>query len=141
MRSLLRKLSLLIAVVAISAQAALPPLSDEVREEISSDILTGIVMSSSSEIAQADMGSDRIFYVSLYVTETQKGSVRAGSVIELTYWRANERPDGWCGPGGQYGVMNRGAKVRAYLQKNDGIYSLIEPNGFDVIGSTYPMTP
>ncbi len=126
-------LSLATVFLTITAMAALPPLSQEDREEMASDIISGTVMGVRSSIEARRAGFlDEIFTVVVQVAEVHRGALRPGQMIKLTYWRAFRRPSGWCGPGGQYGSMAVGDNIRAYMTQNsEDMFRLLEPNGFD----------
>lgn len=119
-------------VFALASNAALPPLEQEDREAYSSNIITGTVVDMTVKAEKRGYQSvDNIYTVVIAPTSVEKGD-DASSHVSFRFWRASMRPDGWCGPSGQYGMMKIGDTIRAYMYKNeDGSYELIEPNGFD----------
>lgn len=114
--------------------AQIPPLSQELREEYSSNIISGIVVSMQKKLVETSpYMKDYVYEVTLATTEITKGDDRRPK-ISFTFWKAAERPDSWCGPGGQYGMFKLYDEIRVYLAKDgSGSYNLIMPNGFDKI--------
>lgn len=129
---ILKSLLILSSIIfSLASNAALPPLSQEDREAYSSNIITGVVVDMTMRAEAGYRSVDNIYTVTLASTSVEKGDDMS-SLIKFSFWRAFSRPEGWCGPGGQYGMMKIGDTVRAYILKNDeDNYELIEPNGFD----------
>lgn len=137
MRNFFAIISILCSFLAIKGQAAVPPLSDEMRSSIASDVVVATVSGISSEIVNVSQGANEIFQVMLKVNSVEKGRLHQGNMIIVYFWKMHSRPDGWCGRTGQYGVMELGAQIRAFMTTNDrGEYQLVEPNGFDVLSTT-----
>ena len=119
-------------IISLITHAALPPLSQEDREAYASTIMTGVVVNMNMVAQKTGYRSVNNIYTVIFApTNIEKGDMISRSV-EFTFWKAAERPDGWCGPTGQYGMMKVGDNIRVYMYKNEeNTYQLIEPNGFD----------
>lgn len=132
MRSLLTIITLSIGLTSLIAHAVLPPLNEEARTDLASDVVTGYVTSVEKRVVDRDGGfSDAVYQVKMIVTDVVKGNVKPGQVVTLKYRRLLSAPDGWCGPAGQYGVIKNYSSIRAYMLRDEsGDYFLLEPNGF-----------
>jgi hypothetical protein len=124
----LKSLFILTALSATLSQvtlAAVPPLSQSVREQIASEIVTGTVLTINEETVDLKYGTNKVYTVQMQSD--------AGEYITFTFWKATQRPTRWAGPSGQYGEMNVGDTIRAYLSHDaeTGTYKLLTPNGFD----------
>jgi hypothetical protein len=123
----------------LSAQAfgQIPPLSQEIREEISSSIVSGSLMSIKKEVvALGGVFSDTVFTAIMRIDEVSKSSrgLKRNDYITFTYKRINTRPADWCCSIGQAKLPQVGSSITAYLDMDDqGKFSLLEPNGFDVL--------
>ena len=130
------------------AYGALPPLSENERQESCQYIVIATVLDVTSEVIPVDMGTDIKFTAIVKVenvTENQsfnswypeqlQATLQPPIVdqeIKVTYFQTGDRPDGWVGPGGQYSSLYQGLKAKLYLNQSlDGTFNLIEPNGID----------
>lgn len=114
------------------ALAELPPLSPEDRLESADLIVSGQVSASSSRRERVTVGSNRVYTLSIKVTEVSKGDFPAGGELTALCWKAENRPEGWVGPGGQYHLPKQGDKGTFYLRRDThGHFHLLNPNGWD----------
>jgi len=119
-------------ILGVTANSAIPPLDQEDREAYSSHIITGVV-AAINETTQKNgyQNIDKIYTVTMVPTSVEKGDDYSVSV-SFTFWKAFVRPEGMCGPIGQYGMIKTGDQIRVYLQKDEeNNYRVLEPNGFD----------
>lgn len=124
-----------VLLLSFTLQAALPPLSQEARESMATDIVTGTIVSSDAVVrGERRSFSNTHYTVKLLVTDVTKGDVEVGSTIDFSYKRAQDRPAGFCGPIGQNRIVTVGSTITAYLSSHDGL-SLLEPNGFDEVSN------
>jgi len=136
-----KKMGLFVTLVACllsqASLAVIPPLSQHDREELSSDIATGYVISVKKNVKSLHEGySNAHFTVQMVVSKVDKGSTIApGQTLSFGFWRSQKRPDGWCGDSGQYKTVKHYTNVKAYLNfdPQTKTYSLLGPNGFDVV--------
>lgn len=122
---------------AQASVAALPPLSEKVRFESASDVVTGYVTSVKKEVIKkgADY-ADTHFTVQIIVNEIVKGkNVFGGETLRFHFWKSLERPRGFCGDGGQMGVVKHYQIIKVYLKFDEtkGTFELLNPNGFDLL--------
>jgi hypothetical protein len=126
MKILLRSISLVSFLLSSIVMAAVPPLSQEMRESMADLIVTGLVKNIVEYSSTKQNGDvDHIYEVSL--------DIGADSNISFQYWKAEKRAQGYCGRNGQYGDMVVGQKVKVYMYSDDNNkLNLLDPNGFDV---------
>jgi hypothetical protein len=127
------------AVVAFCAPsfAAIPPLSQQARIDGSSHIVSGYVTKIKKTITHNNYGSNANYAVTMLLTGVDKnsnGELQNGQSFTFHYWKAEDRPSGWCGDGGQYGYIKHYQSIKAYLSFDEvtGAYHLLSPNGFDL---------
>lgn len=135
MRHLFGRGIIFIALLFTFSANAHPALSQEMRTAEATDIVTGKVLSTTSEVLfyrWHNMG-DRIYTVTMEVINVLKGNLMPSSVIEVTYWQALDRPYNYSGDMGQYNEMIAGETVTTYMNAlvEGQVYSLLSPNGFD----------
>ena len=134
-KSLVGTTALIVALFAQNSLAVLPPLSQEAREEMASDIATGYVTSIKKVIKDVNYGTNALYTVKMIVTGVQKGkAITNGHTITFHYWKSDTRHPGWCGDGGQYNTIEHYKIIKAYLSLDEstGQFQLLHPNGFDV---------
>jgi hypothetical protein len=136
-------------IAAPPAQAALPPLSTEELNQQATHIIVGKVKSISNREVSTDLGSNYEFTAIVEVKRVEKGLLtvelkhpnnpfvrllgvaKPGAKIEVNYWLAGKRPDGWVGHGGQHFNLSANSQVRLFLTTEDGKLHLLEPNGWE----------
>lgn len=118
--------------LSFSINAALPPLSEEQRQEQASAIVDALVTGLIKVEVEYDDGFVKDFYnVQMKVQSVEKGPMKEGQTIYVSFWKLKERPTGWAGPSGQSDVVKNESRVRAYLVPDGDDWKLLEPNGFD----------
>jgi hypothetical protein len=128
----MRKISLLsllplVLLLNLTAHSAIPPLSQQDREAYASIIVTGKVR----EITEK-LSSNNPYFADFIYTVTL--DLENNNQITFSFWKAAVRPDGMCGPSGQYGMIHKDTVIRAYLSVDKlNNYVLLEPNGFDIL--------
>lgn len=110
--------------------AALPPQSSELLLEGSSDVVVGTVVKLKSWSERVKYGRDEVFVALLRVDSVEKGKLQPGVLIEVHYRQTQSRAKGWVGPQGQSKGLEQGQTARLYLNKSEGVYRLLEPNGW-----------
>lgn len=136
LRNLLPSLGLFAIFIGVTAQAAVPPLSEATRREIATHIVTGHVTSVKSEVVQIGPGmTNAVFTVKMIVDVVEKGtSLQQGQMIAFQFWKVRARPHGWAGPQGQNGMIQTNTAIRAFLKQDPHSaenFTLLVPNGFD----------
>lgn len=132
MRLFIHILTTISFISTLSLNAALPPLTQEEREEEASDIASGYIVSLDKKVINDAGFVETLYRTKLVVTDVIKGSMKNGQTINLAFNRLSY-PDGYTGPVGQARLPDAGQKIRAYMLKDEvGQYFLLEPNGFDV---------
>lgn len=121
-------------LITVTANTAIPPLSQAYRSQFASDIVTGDIISiEKQEIYTGADYSNYIYRVNMRVTSVDQGHLSAGEMVEFSFWKSHRRPAGWCGRTGQNGDFES-EQIRAYMTVDEfGRYELLEPNGFDNI--------
>lgn len=122
--------------LAASARAALPPMSDEEKQESSDSIIVGRVISVRSWTDRPEPGYvDTKYKIVVQVDRVEKGDwPKAGQQITLTEFQARSRPKMWGGPLGQMSIPNQGNRVRVYIRDDgQGGHETLEPNGIDTL--------
>jgi hypothetical protein len=143
MQQTILNLTLAVTMLTIStlANAAIPPMSESMRQWSSDTIVTGTVVAVTHvDIQERGEGSDYIdrkFTAKVKVDAVHKPeSATLPSIITVTFWKPFKRPHGWTGGQGQNGILTAGESVKLYLtHPKDDIYRLIEPNGIDWLKS------
>jgi len=112
--------------------AALPPLDDQERELLSSHIVEGEVIHRSYVTEKDNLGTNKRYTIQVEISKVIKGDgLKEKQYIEVTYWKAGERPERWVGDGGQRSSFVVGKSYTLFLKANgsDGSYKLLHPNG------------
>jgi hypothetical protein len=123
-------------LAAAPAFAALPPLTDEEKQEYSDSIVVGRVVSVRSWTERPEPGHvDARYRIVVQVERVEKGEwPRVGQQITLNEFQAQRRPQAWGGPVGQMNIPRNGARVRVFIQNDgNGGRETLEPNGIDTI--------
>jgi len=121
-----------VLLLAMQAQAELPPLSNGDRVKLSDTIVNATV----GVIAKTETGtatySDDTYAAEVVVTGVHKSTTaKIGDKVTVHYWQAGRRPSGWAGPGGQYNALNTGDRVKLFLTgAGKNRYELLNPNGW-----------
>lgn len=115
------------------AWAALPPQSAaELRKE-ANNVITGTVARIDSRVIQREVGSDRVYTLTLMIDAQSKGSLSSDS-IRIECWKPFQRPEGWVGPQGQNEIPKEKQKIRVYLKRGPGgTMEMLQPNGWESI--------
>ena len=122
---------LLVAQVVL---AAVPPLSQEAREQQATHIMEGRVLTLKKELVDKNWHYTARVEV-LKFTKVELFSEQEAEVATVKYWKTGPRPSGWAGPQGQNGQMSQGDQVRMYVVSADepDTYSLLMPNGWELL--------
>ena len=108
-------------------QAAIPPMSQDMREAASDLVVEGVVLTMSRHGVQSREGNEDFIDIQF----TAKVSTDQG-IITVKYWKPLKRPQGWGSSQGQNGSLEKDQHVRLYLkQGQNNTYDLIMPNGID----------
>lgn len=127
----MRRLSFLFVLLLVSgAWAALPPRSPEQLVDDSSDVVVGTVVEVKSWTERVKFGNDLYSTALVRIETVEKGKLKPGVLIETHYRQTGSRSKGWAGPQGQNEALTKGTRARVYLEKQDGMYKLLEPNGW-----------
>lgn len=143
-------LTIAILLTASPAQAAPPPQINDVLWEDSLFVVTGIIQQVAVEEVPSNMGSDFQHHSVVEVQTVEKAEISPESYpivgfslpdvlpapanqIDVYYWQAGQRPEGWTGPSGQYHVPSPKNTVRLFLTVAQGRFTLLEPNGWALL--------
>lgn len=131
------RLVLVLALSAAPALAEIPPLSPEELDASATHVVAG-------EVAQVYTARrekegdwvDELVCIEIRVLDVEKGEgIAPGQVVHARTWQAEDRPDGWAGPGGQYTIPEVGTLVRVHLETAaDGSREILMPNGINAAG-------
>lgn len=125
------KLTLVLLLTLLSvAWAALPPRSPEDLVEQASDVVIGTVVEVKTVSERVKYGRDKFSAAMFRIESVEKGKLKPGVLIETHFRQTESRGKGWAGPQGQNEALTKGLQARLYLTKTDGIYQLLEPNGW-----------
>ena len=116
-----------IVLLGLTAWAALPPLSEQDRQEQASDILDGTVLN----IKRTEVDNDIEYRLNFRVENKVKGTLRSGILLPVILRQTGKRPAGWAGPQGQNEIPAEDQKVRFFLLEQQGVYRALEPNGWE----------
>jgi hypothetical protein len=140
-----------LAVGVQPACAALPPLSPQTLEKESAYIIVGTVKGVTSKDVSTNQGGNcqyvatvevkkvekKLFTLSLENSSEQLSSpdddLKPGDNIDVHYWQAGRRPQGWTGPVGQSSLPSVGMTIRLFLTEEDDGFHLLEPNGWQEV--------
>ena len=127
-----RLLGLLLTLsLTLPVLGELPPLDPEVRKERADLIVIARVVKTSSEEQRVSVGKNLIYTIELAIETYEKGDYPS-DLIKVRCWKADKRPSGWAGPGGQYKVPKPGSKGLFFLrQDRHGVFHMLNPNGWD----------
>ncbi len=127
----MRKLSFLLFLALFGVSwAALPPLSPERLLDDSSDVVVGDVVEVRTWTERVKYGRDNFSVALVRIESVEKGKLQPGVLIEAHFRQTESRSKGWAGPQGQNEILKKGERARLYLRKVDGVYKLLEPNGW-----------
>jgi hypothetical protein len=127
-------LFLLLAALAGTAWAALPPRSDAELWDDSELIVSGRILNIYQATVPAPVGTNHSYVATVAIDSVEKGAgVDVGDLLYVHYWQAAQRPAGWAGPVGQNQLPAAGNDVRLYLQRRWKHYELLEPNGWKLL--------
>lgn len=120
-------------VIAVRAEIV-PRSPDELREG-ASHIATGKVRLIATEVVRDSNWERTAGVVEIQVTRLEKGEgIEAGDCVYARFWR-----EAWIGKGNPppfgsgHRLPRKGDMVRAFLNKNDGGYDALLPNGFEIL--------
>ena len=148
----------LLLVVAISTEAALPPLSEKHRSDWATVIASGVVEHVNSSLVKEESAIStwsihhQVFDAVLRVSRVAKAPTTADSICispgdSLSFsFRKIKLPDGMVGAQGQSSIPEAGTHITIFAQNNakenryqngwmksaHGTVILVEPNGFEV---------
>jgi hypothetical protein len=133
----LRSYSVVAGVVATqlmvppAAVAALPPVSVETMLREADLVVIGKVESVSTKVVKMESGwSDTNYEIAVRINILEKGWIKDSSKPLIVHgWWVRDRPRGWTGPSGHYGIteIKRGQKLRLFLEEKT--FNILEPNG------------
>ena len=131
----------ILMVFSSAVFGAIAPMSPKDLEKTSDLIITGKVVGVTSIIKKSKIEKsfgihrDKIFYITINVTETLKGkSVCRDQKIDIRVWRPSLRIPPITGPQGHYPIPVKGDRVRVYIKmEGEKKYSALLPNGFRII--------
>lgn len=127
----MRRLFLLILLLAVPVFAALPPQSSEDLARQANVIVKAEVTVVSSRIQLVSSGYDRIYTLTLRILAVEKGSIGGKKEMKVVCRQTGERLTGWAGPQGQNDVPEKSDIGLFYLRKPaSGALRLLEPNGW-----------
>ena len=129
---------LLLASLTLPTVAELPPIPAERRLAQAGFIVEGEVLSVTHTDNPLPRKSEargrfvnRNYTAQVRILKVEKGDgLEVGQTVSIRYWKAQERPRGWAGPGGQYQLPNTGQRIRAYLGSSNE-HNLLNPNGWE----------
>lgn len=124
------------------ALAAIPPLSEEMREAEASHIIEGKVLQLHADLLLArgentefqDWHYTALVEVRQFIKAATMAEI-ATETIQVNYWKPAKRPQNWTGPQGQNDRMLIGDEVRLFMKKDpeSDEYHLLTPNGFELL--------
>jgi hypothetical protein len=76
-------------------------------------------------------GYDLVTTARIKVQGSEKGKLKNGQVLDITYRKVAKRPETWVGPRGQRQPLKAGTSVRLFLEGQEGNYTLLNPNGWE----------
>lgn len=129
---------LILMLVAPLALAAIPPLSEEAREEQATHIIEGRVLTLKKELVEKNWHYTARVKVLKFV-KAELFSEQEAEVVTVKYWKMGPRPTGWSGAQGQNGQMFQGDRVRMYMVSagEPDTYSLLMPNGWVLLSQEH----
>lgn len=130
-------------LLAVSrAEAGKVPLTPEQLRAESKLIVTGRVVSHRTEDREEkDRSVTRLVFLTVKVEAVEKGDAKPGDVIECRCWVVVREPRGgevW--DSGHHTIPGDGGKARFFCDGfRDGIWSVIYPNGVELLDQTPPL--
>lgn len=125
-------LVLALTLTEVTVQADVPLLSpDELKSE-SSHVIVGKVRAVYSTTEKSKDWQDTYSVAEILVSTVGKGGgIESGDVLYAHYWNKKWIGDSDPPPhSGGHGGVSKGELVRAHLERKDGIYIVLLPNGF-----------
>jgi hypothetical protein len=125
--------------------AAIPPMTQEMRELEATYIIEGQILSVQKELVNV-RGEDKHFKdwditaqvaVSKFL-KSEDDDEENSKTIDIKYWKSGMRPRDWAGPQGQNGWISKGDQVRLFMKRNADAdhYDLLMPNGWEALSET-----
>lgn len=132
MRRTIPILLVVFTLIQGTAQAEVPLLSPEELKSDSTHIVVGKVRAVYSTTEKSKDWADTYSVAEILVSTVEKGGgIDGGDVVYTHYWNTK-----WIGEGepephsGGHGGVSKGEFVRAHLERKDGTYHVLLPNGF-----------
>ena len=127
----MKRILLLLAIVAFPALAALPPQSPEDLLQQADHVWVGKVLKVERRTVLVSGGTDRLFELKFHIDDSEKGSQSEGTTVTVECRQTGRRLMGWAGPQGQDEIPDQDSTVRLYVTESKGRFSLLEPNGWE----------
>lgn len=128
---LMKNLMTLFLLMTIPVLAALPPMSESMRDRNAAYVVEAEVLEVAERLVNVRYGLDKEYTITLCVREMKKGlRPFSNSHIEVTCRRTYERVPGWSGPQGQNSIPKVGQTGRFYLVGGESDLTLLKPNGW-----------
>ena len=126
-RSKMRRVVARIALCALCARAAVPPLDPDAREEAADLIVVGrIVSATAEEVSRREGHVDSVSIGQLEVEVALKGDAAATQTVY--WWYPSARPAGWTGHQGQAPAPPENVRIKVFA---DAHGELLVPNGWE----------
>jgi hypothetical protein len=118
-----------------SVRAEVPNLRKDKLQEFSTHIVVGTVKLIAAEEDKSDRFINKVGVVEIRITKVEKGEkIETGDSIYARFWTQGFIGKGPPPPGSAGHLLpKKGDSVRAYLEKKDGGFDALLPNGFEVI--------
>ena len=123
----MRRVVARIALCALCARAAVPPLDPDAREEAADLIVVGrIVSATAEEVSRREGHVDSVSIGQLEVEVALKGDAAATQTVY--WWYPSARPAGWTGHQGQAPAPPENVRIKVFA---DAHGELLVPNGWE----------
>ena len=129
------KLIAFFTVITSMQFAAIPDMSERnLRGTADNIVVVEIISHKSFTVKEYPDFENTNYTLQAKVKNVEKGSLKRGDIISITYWKAKKRPRGLVGPQGLRGnpLQHGTTSFQFFLfdQEDDGTYQVITPNGW-----------
>lgn len=141
MQKTLQNFLLIVALAGLPLllQGAVAPHSKEAMQKGAKCVVEGEVLSVTSKTQKSKIekgfviARDRIYTITIQVSNVAKGEAKAGDELQFKAWRPSTRVPPMPGQQGHHPIPGKGDWVKAYLLGEKDNFQPYMPNGIEIL--------